>query len=132
VARRFREPSKAESAAIERILDALGREDGQPVGRLYRDTFGEKELDRRSFEHLLGALSRAGLLEVRADAFEKGGEWIEFQRVCLTEEGKSRGGRPDRFVTLDESEGKKTRKKRSGKMSSKAFWAMKARQRRKN
>ncbi|MDI1428848.1 DNA topoisomerase 3 [Polyangium sorediatum] len=132
VGRKFREPSRAETAAIQKILDALADEDGQPMGRLHRETFGES-LDRRSFEHLVNGLVRAGLCEVRSDSFQKGGEWIEFQRVSLTEEGQTHGGgAPTRFVTLDEAPKKKARGsgkakgKRSG--SSKAFWAWKARQ----
>lgn len=132
VGRKFREPSRAESAAIQKILDALAEEDGQPMGRLHRETFGDA-LDRRSFEHLVNGLVRAGMCEVRSDSFQKGGEWIEFQRVSLTEEGQTHGGgAPTRFVTLDEAPKKKARGsgKAKGKSrgSSKAFWAWKARQ----
>ncbi|WP_275939359.1 RecQ family ATP-dependent DNA helicase [Polyangium spumosum] len=134
VGRKFREPSRAESQAIEKILGALAEEDGQPMGRLYRETFGDA-LDRRSFEHLVNGLVRAGLCEVRSDSFQKGGEWIEFQRVSLTEEGQTRGGANEtRFVTLDEAPKKKARGKSSKGGSSKrgassrAFWAWKARQ----
>jgi hypothetical protein len=141
VARRFREPSRAETQAIDKILGALADDDGQPMGRLFRETFGDKQLDRRSFEHIVGGLVRAGLVEVRADAFDKGGERIEFQRLYLAEgtEGArgARGTAKERFVTLDSDEGKKKKARGTGKgkgkgkkMSSKAFWAMKARQKR--
>jgi DNA topoisomerase-3 len=135
VARRFREPSRAETAAIDKILGALADDDGLPMGRLFRETFGEKELDRRSFEHIVGGLVRAGIVSVRSDAFEKGGERIEFQRLYLAEGAEgARGKAKPRFVTLDSDEGKKKTRgkgkgKGKGKMSSKAFWAMKARQR---
>ncbi len=135
VGRKFREPSRVETAAIEKILSALAEEDGQPMGRLYRETFGES-LDRRSFEHLVNGLVRAGVCEVHAASFQKGGEWIEFQRVSLTDEGRKRGGPPPtRFVTLDEAPAKKKAKGKAttttkGKRgaSSKSFWAWKARQ----
>jgi hypothetical protein len=89
----------------------------------------------------VGGLVRAGLVEVRADAFDKGGERIEFQRLYLAEgaEGArgARGAAKERFVTLDSDEGKKKKARGTGKgkgkgkkMSSKAFWAMKARQKR--
>ncbi|UQA63011.1 DNA topoisomerase 3 [Polyangium aurulentum] len=138
VARRFREPSRVETAAIDKIMSALADIDGQPMGKLYRETFAEKELDRRSFEHIVGGLVRAGLVEVRSDAFEKGGERIEFQRLYLAEgaEGAEGAVVKERFVTLDSDEGKKKARGKgkgkggSKKMSSKAFWAMKARQRR--
>jgi superfamily II DNA helicase RecQ len=87
IATRFREPSKAEQAAIDRILRALRDEDGQATGRLHRELFADGSLDRRSFEHILGGLVQAGLVEVRDASFQKGGERIDFQRVSLTDEG---------------------------------------------
>ncbi len=39
IARRFREPSRAEATAITRILEALARDDEQATGKLYRETF---------------------------------------------------------------------------------------------
>ena len=71
---------------MERILDALGRQDDQPTGRLFRDLF-DKQFDRAEFETLLTALSRARKLEVNEDAFEKDGELIRFRRAKLTAEG---------------------------------------------
>jgi DNA topoisomerase-3 len=136
VGRKFREPSREERAAIEKILGALRDDDGLPMGRLHRETFGDT-LDRRSFEHIVNGLTRAGLVEVRTDRFQKGGEWIEFQRISLAEEGRTQTDDPStRFVTLDEapakkkksSKGARTKGTKSSK-SSKAFWAMKARQR---
>ena len=41
IARRFREPSRGEQAAIERILEALRRGRRQATGRLYREHFAE-------------------------------------------------------------------------------------------
>ncbi|HRI70740.1 MAG TPA: DNA topoisomerase 3, partial [Polyangium sp.] len=70
VGRKFREPTAAETAAINKILAALSREDGQAMGRLHRDTFGDA-LDRRSFEHIVNGLSRAGLVHVRTESFQK-------------------------------------------------------------
>ena len=45
----------------------------ESTGRLHRELFG-KSLERRKFESLLASLGRAGLLEERADAFEKDGK----------------------------------------------------------
>ena len=84
-----REPAQGfEIVAMERILDALGRQDDQPTGRLFRDLF-DKQFDRAEFETLLTALSRARKLEVNEDAFEKDGELIRFRRARLTAEGAS-------------------------------------------
>jgi DNA topoisomerase-3 len=89
VARRFREPSPREQAALTTILRALDRSDGGiATGRLHREHFDEKTLDRKSFEHLLGALVRAGLVAIEEAEFERDGEWISFQRAVLTDTGR--------------------------------------------
>jgi DNA topoisomerase-3 len=94
IAARFREPSADERAAIQRILHALGNEDAQPTGRLYREAFRDESIDRRTFEHLLGGLERAGLVKVTAASFEKGGERVAYQRASLTSAGRNVGGLP--------------------------------------
>lgn len=131
VGRKFREPTAAETAAINKILASLSREDGQALGRLYRDTFGDT-LDRRSFEHIMNGLSRAGLVHVRTDSFQKGGELIEFQRVTLAEDSPSASfvqASASRFVTLDEAPAKKKKSEKTKGASAaktKAFWAKRA------
>ncbi len=135
VGRKFREPSAAETAAINKILTSLSHEDGQAMGRLHRETFGDS-LDRRSFEHIVNGLSRAGLVHVRAESFEKGGERIEYQRVTLSEDSASASWKQAsaaRFVTLDEKPVKKkaAKEKAASGTKSKAFWARKAMARKK-
>ena len=58
------------------------------TGRLHA-ACGGAGLERRVFEEVLGGLVRAGLLRVSADAFEKDGRTISFQRAWITPEGKS-------------------------------------------
>jgi DNA topoisomerase-3 len=112
IAHRFREPSQAEQAALGRILAALAGEDGQATGRLHRETFADGSVDRRTFEHLLGALARGGLVEVRDASFQKDGERIEFQRASLTDEGWAQAeGKGAARVTLGEVASPKKRKK---------------------
>jgi DNA topoisomerase-3 len=135
VGRKFREPSAAETAAINKILTSLSHEDGQAMGRLHRETFGDS-LDRRSFEHIVNGLSRAGLVHVRTESFEKGGERIEYQRVTLSEDSASASWQQAsaaRFVTLDEKPVKKraAKEKAASSTKSKAFWARKAMARKK-
>ncbi len=131
IARRFREPSRGEHAAIERILGALAKDDGQATGRLHRELFGEGGLDRRSFEHILGGLSRAGLVEVKDASFQKDGERIAFQRVSLTDEGAStaEGGRV--VVSIEEEEAPKKKKRKGDKSDAarRAYFAKKAKKR---
>ena len=118
VGRKFREPNRTETAAIEKILAALADDDGQPMGRLHRETFGDA-LDRRSFEHIVAGMVRAGLVEVQTDSFQKGGEWIEFQRISLAEGARTdEDEEPTRFVTLDDEptpKKKKAKQKQNGK-----------------
>jgi len=84
-----REPAQGfEIVAMERILEALGRQNDQPTGRLFRDLF-DKQFERAVFETLLTALCRAGRVSVYEDAFEKDGELIRFHRAKLTPDGAS-------------------------------------------
>ncbi|HEV7517804.1 MAG TPA: HRDC domain-containing protein, partial [Thermoanaerobaculia bacterium] len=96
--RRLRPPTPAEKLAILRILTALRGRDGQSTGQLYKAVFGSEvpaapaapatpAFERRAFEHLLGGLTRAGLLQLRQDSFEKEGREIHFQRATLTPAG---------------------------------------------
>ena len=83
----FTEPRADECRAMVRILEALTERDDQATGRLHRGIFGES-LARDDFENLIGALARAGLVEVRDDAFERDGRVIRFRRVRTTDRGR--------------------------------------------
>jgi DNA topoisomerase-3 len=93
--RRLRPPTPAERLAILRILTALRGRDGQSTGQLHKAVFGSEApgapvapaFERRAFEHLLGGLTRAGLLQLSQDSFEKEGREIHFQRATLTPAG---------------------------------------------
>jgi DNA topoisomerase-3 len=87
VARTFRRPNALEEDLLRRVLVSLRRRDGQSTGQLYRETCPEGLSDRTAFERLLGAMSRAGLLSLAEDSFEKEGRTIRFQRATLTPEG---------------------------------------------
>jgi DNA topoisomerase-3 len=80
----FTQPSADERRTMTRVLEALDERDDQATGRLHRETFGES-LTRDDFENLLGALARAGLVEIRDDAFERDGKVIRFRRVRTTD-----------------------------------------------
>ncbi|WP_437878549.1 DNA topoisomerase 3 [Sorangium sp. So ce513] len=126
-AREFRAPSRDEERAIARILAAL-RDGEQPTGRLYREAFADGSLERRDFEHLLGGLVRAGLVEVREDSFEKAGETIAYQRASLTPRGRMGEATGMHDIPLVKAPPKV--KKRQGTKSSsdarRAFFARKA------
>ena len=117
IARRFREPSRAEATAITRILEALARDDEQATGKLHRETFPDGGLDRRAFEHILGGLVRAGLVILSEDSFEKDGKEITYQRATLTYEGRERG-RDGAGISLAMEPKKKEKAKRGASASS--------------
>jgi DNA topoisomerase-3 len=77
-----------EQAAARRVLEALKTGDGRSTGRLYSETFSDGSLDRRNFEHLLGAMARAGLIRLTASDFEKDGKRIEYRAVFRTPQGR--------------------------------------------
>jgi DNA topoisomerase-3 len=89
IAKRYRAPSSAESVAAKRILSALAAKDGQTTGQLHRELFPGDELDRRSFEHILGGLARAGTVELTDESFVKDGATIAFQRAHLKRSARS-------------------------------------------
>ncbi len=85
--RQMRPLNALERDLVDRVLTALRGRDGQSTGQLYRETCPEELSDRKSFERLLGGMSRAGLLRITEDEFEKEGRTIRFQRAVLTPEG---------------------------------------------
>ncbi|MBK9756227.1 MAG: DNA topoisomerase 3 [Nannocystis sp.] len=97
IAQEFRTPSASEQVHAARILAALARADGQAkgqakgqaTGRLHLETFPDGDVDRHSFEHLLGGLVTAGLVTLAAASFTKRGKVIPFQRATLTAAGRS-------------------------------------------
>jgi superfamily II DNA helicase RecQ len=76
---------------MERVLQVLANNAGISTGRLHIQAFPSGELDRRSFEELLVAMARAGLVEVADASFEKDGRRIEFRKVRLTQAGHEPG-----------------------------------------
>jgi DNA topoisomerase-3 len=111
VVRRFREPNPLERELLEKVLKTLRRRDGQTTGQLYKEICPDDLSDRKSFEHLLGGMARAGLLKLQEDAFEKDGKTIRFQRAILTSEGYD--GDPRALSRLEMAqELPRTRKKR--------------------
>ena len=108
---------------FEQVLRSLRRRDGQSTGQLFRELgdgggAAAAGADRKRFERLLGGLTRAGLVQVREDSFEKDGQLIRFQRASLTPEGERAGADAVLQVPLTEEAaetGKKKRRDRSDK-----------------
>jgi DNA topoisomerase-3 len=87
VALAHREPSAVETDAADRILRALEERDGATVGQIHRDVFAGGAFDRRSLEHVLAGLVRAGQVRLEDDSFVKDGAPVHFQRVRLAGSG---------------------------------------------
>ena len=120
VALAHRAPSRAETAAADRVLGALAVRSGQTVGQIHRELFPAGDFDRRSLEHLLGALVRAGEVRLEDDSFLKDGAAVHFQRVYLAGEGvasqRGRGALHDRgtrLARIARAEARETRETRS-------------------
>ncbi len=125
---RHRAPSAAEQAAIARILSMLAREGDLATGRLHREGFADGALDRRNFEHILGGLVRAGLVEIDEATFEKDGKEITYQRASLTPAGRLHGADASGISLPKTREAKPKRgKAASAEAKRRAFFAKQAR-----
>ncbi len=91
VAVAFREPNAAEEEALAAVLDLLRERDGLSSGQLYRQAGEPAGFARPAFEALVDGLSRADLIDVRADSFVKDGRTIRFQRLWLTRQSRLAG-----------------------------------------
>jgi DNA topoisomerase-3 len=117
-ARRLRRPTPDEAHVLDQVLQSLRWRDGQSSGQLWREISENPEappppgIDRRSFERLLGGLSRAGLAQIRDDSFEKEGRTIRFQRVSLTPDGLRAGPEAALQVELAEEPAPAEKRKR--------------------
>jgi len=113
--RSFRQLNALERDLLDRIVTSLRNRDGQSTGQLYRDTCPQELSDRKSFERLLGAMARAGLIKITEDEFEKEGRTIHFQRATLTPDGyRGDAGTLARVEMAEEVP--RTRKKRDRKV----------------
>jgi DNA topoisomerase-3 len=77
----FRTPNAVESLAAAKILKSLEEREGRSVGQLHREVLGEHTLDRRTLDHVLGALARSGSVRLEVAELEKEGTTILYQRV---------------------------------------------------
>ncbi len=87
VLRQFRRPTAAERELMQAIADELRAVDYRASGTLQRTIDHAGRMSRNEFDSLLGAMTRAGLVEIEEAEFEKNGEVIRFRKVRLTEAG---------------------------------------------
>ena len=104
-AQTFREPTAQEERHLRAILQGLASGQPKATGRLHTDlALGP---DRRAFDGLLDALSRAGLVSISSDTFTNAeGTVINYKKATLTGEGREQTGasRPPLNVLLRDSE----------------------------
>jgi superfamily II DNA helicase RecQ len=58
--------------------------DVRSTGKLYSDLYPNGDMSRDTFEEVLGAMARAGLVQVTDAVFEKNGKQIPYRKVSLT------------------------------------------------
>jgi len=92
VAQKFRAASVDDQKHTRAIVNALSNGIAQSTGKLYKEIFPREEIGRTGFEDLLGAMARAGIVEVEETSFEKDGRTIPFRRVSLTLRGENAAG----------------------------------------
>ena len=88
IAQSFRPATDAERKAAGRILSALKKSGRKATGRLHGEVFADYSLDRDGFEQVLGAMARAGWVEMSEASFEQDGRRVDYRLAGLTEAGR--------------------------------------------
>jgi superfamily II DNA helicase RecQ len=87
VAQRFRAATPGEIEVARAAIEAL-RHDGRSLGKLHTELCSKNGMDRDSFEELMGAMARAGLVKLVETVFEKDGRQIPFRKASLTRDAE--------------------------------------------
>ena len=86
---RFRNVNESEYAAILRAVATLRRTGSKSTGKLHTEVCPDHEMGRNAFEQVLGAMARAGLVQLADEVFEKNGRQIAYRTARLTPAGYS-------------------------------------------
>ncbi len=89
VLRLFRRATAVERAMAQGIVEELREVSYKAAGTLQRSLDPARRMNRNEFDGLLGAMVRAGLIEIEEAEYEKDGEVRRFRKVRLTEAGRS-------------------------------------------
>ncbi|MBV8071025.1 MAG: ATP-dependent DNA helicase RecQ [Acidobacteriaceae bacterium] len=108
----FREPNATENKMASKVVRALAGAANRSTGQLYKEMCPAGELTRNSFEELLIAMARAGLLTLTDAVFEKDGKEIPFRTARLTREGMAMNPSLPFALQIREDQGASRRKKR--------------------
>jgi superfamily II DNA helicase RecQ len=88
VLRQFRRATAVERALAQGIVEELREVDYRAAGTLQRGLDPAGRMSRNEFDGLLGAMVRAGLIEMEEAEYEKDGEVRRFRKVRLTDAGR--------------------------------------------
>ncbi len=116
VAQQFRPATKEEKVVMYRVIAAMKGSEPKSTGKLHGELCPHGQMDRDSFEQLLGAMARAGLVRLVDAVFEKEGRSIPYRKASLTREaGGIDASTPIEITIKDESfiPSKRKRKKKS-------------------
>jgi ATP-dependent DNA helicase RecQ len=87
VLRLFRRATAVERAMAQGIVEDLRGVEYKATGTLQRSLDPAGKMNRNEFDGLLGAMVRAGLIEIEEAEYEKDGEVRRYRKVRLTEAG---------------------------------------------
>ncbi len=85
--RLFRRATPWERQRVQDIVEALRTTSYKTVKRLHEEFDWSESMNRDQFEELLGAMTRAELIETENAEFEKDGKIIPYRKVSLTDTG---------------------------------------------
>jgi len=88
IAQSFRPATDFERKAAGRILAALKKSGRKATGRLHSEAFADYALDRDGFEQVLGAMARAGWVEMSEASFQQDGRRVDYRLAALTAGGR--------------------------------------------
>ena len=115
LAQRFRTATEAERRALFLVLENLGPGEAKATGRLHSQLYPDGTMSRNTFEEVLGAMARAGLVQVSDATFEKDGKLIPYRRVSITQAARALdSSTPTEFV-MKKSAHPSTRRKARAK-----------------
>jgi len=114
-AQRFRTATAAEQAALLSVVAALRAGGTKSTGKLHGELCPHHEMSRDAFEEVLGAMARAGLVELLDAVFEKNGKQIPYRKVSLTRAGGAVDERTPVEVIMKDSAAPSTKRKRKKK-----------------
>ncbi len=89
VAQPFRDATNTEEREMRRILRELSSAPARSTGKLYTELFPKDQIDRKEFDSLLDALSRAGYISIESATFTNPeGRDIAYRKAAATHEGR--------------------------------------------